>query len=48
MAASSGIPTFSEISMMGLMSFLWVRAAQFGRIFIREFTISRASASVSA
>ncbi len=34
MAASMGLPIFSEISMMGLMSFLWVRAAALGRIFI--------------
>ena len=34
--------------MMGWMSFFRVRAAQLGRIFMREVTISRARASVSA
>src|SRR5579862_3474551 len=34
-AASIFNPVRSEISAIGRMSFSWVRAAQFGRIFIR-------------
>ena len=37
---SIGIPTFWEISMIGMMSAATVRAAQFGRIFILPRTIS--------
>ena len=45
-AASIAIPTRCEISTMGRISFSYVRAAQFGLIFIRFVAISRASASV--
>ena len=48
MQASMGMPARCEISAIGIMSFLCVRAAQLGRIFSFWVAISRAIISTPA